>query len=399
MAYQSGRQVSIAFKEQPDMGEKPGASGATGFRLNSGGLNLTKAPIQSAEVRRDGQTTRARHGSRSVTGSLVGEMSLGTFDALFAALFKGTFDAPLVLTEASGSPALTSITTGAHTIIAAAGSWITAGLRVGNVIRLAGHSTAANNGRNLRITGLTASTITVAETLEVNAVADTAFTVTRPKTLLPGSVSKAFTFEEVEEDIDGSEIFDWCRVGSLELAIQPNGMAMLTWGIVGRNMETAEGVDSPYFTDVTYTESQPLTAVEMRVLFGTEEVIDLSGCTLTFDRRAAGAPVIGSDLTPDVFVNTMTISGSITGLRSDFSRTEAFLNEEDLSLHLLFAENEAEPADFVAINLGYISIASASKSEIGQDGPRTQSLELMIGVDPRGGAYAPAMASVQTSAA
>jgi len=84
---------------------------------------------------------------------------------------------PLVATEATAG--LTSITTTTSTIVASAGSWITAGFAVNDVVILTGHSTAANNNKPLNITALTASTMTVAQTLVADGVADTAFTVTR----------------------------------------------------------------------------------------------------------------------------------------------------------------------------------------------------------------------------
>lgn len=398
LAFQSSRNIAVSYKEQSAIGTAESGSGSTGFRANSGGLNLTKDPINSGENRRDGMTTRGRHGSRSVSGNYVADLSLGSFDALVAALFWGTFDSALVITEAtSGGP--TEITTTTSEIVGNSGSWITVGLRVGDVIRLTGHATAGNNSRNLRITGLTATTITVAETLTLNAVADTAFTITRPKKVIQGTTKKAFTFEETETDIDGSEIFEWCKVSSMTLEMQPNGMATVNFGIVGRNMTTAEDGSSPSLTSPTYTTSQGLTAVEAKILLGSTPVTDLTGVTLNFDRRAAGNPVVGSVLTPDVFDNTLQISGSITGLRQDFTRTTAFLNETDLSLHLLFAENESEPSDFISVVIPYLTLASSSKSELGQDGPRTQSLDLLIGSDPRGGAYSAAMAVWQTSAA
>ena len=43
-----------------------------------------------------------------------------------------------------------AITTTTSTIVAAAGSWITAGVRVGDIVTLTGHSTAANNSLRLR---------------------------------------------------------------------------------------------------------------------------------------------------------------------------------------------------------------------------------------------------------
>src|SRR5690606_15576854 len=100
-------------------------------------------------------------------------------------------------------------------------------LRIGDIIRLTDHSSAGNNNRNLRIVDLDATTITVAETLTLNASPDTDVTITRPKTLVQGVTPRSFTFEEYEADIDGTEIFTGCRVGSMQLQLQPNGMTML----------------------------------------------------------------------------------------------------------------------------------------------------------------------------
>lgn len=399
MVYQTARQVEVSYKLQTVKGTLPSNAGAKAFRINDGSLNLNKDPINSGENRRDGMTTRGRHGSRNVSGNYTGDLSVGTFDELVEALFWGTFSPLLTLDE--DVPALSSATlaVGANTITASAGSWITAGLRVGDVIRATSGLAAGNLNRSLRIIGLTATVITVAEDLTVEAGPIVAYTIVRSKKVTQGTTRRAFCFEERESDIDGSEIFEWCRVGSMALEMQPNGMATVNFGIVGRNMEVHEGAESPYFTSPTYTTSAGLTAVEAKIMLGAEEVVDLTALSLNFDRRAAGQPVVGSDLTPDVFDNTLTVAGSITALRQDFSKTKAFLEEDDLSLHILFAENEAEPADFISVVIPYLSLSTSSKSAIGQDGPRTQSLDLMIGVDPRGGAYEPCMAIWQTSAA
>lgn len=396
--FQTARQIEVAYKAQSAIGTPETGSGAKGFRANSGGLNLTKEAIQSGENRRDGQRSRGRHGQRAVTGQYVADLSVGSFDDLIAAIMWGSFGSDLVITEAtSGGP--TEITTTANTIVGNSGSWITAGLRVGDTIRLTNHATAANNGKNLTILGLTATTITLpANSLTLNATPDTAFTITRPKKCIMGSTRGAFTFEEREIDIDGSEVFDWCRVSFVEIAMQPNSMAQITVGLAGRDMTLAEGSASPNFTTPTYTTTQGLTDVEAKIFLGSTEVTDLTGVTIRIDRRAAGIPVVGSVRTPDVFDNDAQVTGSITGLRSDFTRTAAFLAETDLSLLVRFAENEAEPADFLSMYVPYLTLASSFKSEIGQDGPRTQTLELMIGKDERGGAYEATMIAFQSTA-
>ncbi|MCF1744729.1 phage tail tube protein [Paradevosia shaoguanensis] len=395
MAYQSGRNIAVSYKPEVAFGQLPGSAGAKAFRPNSGNLTLGKEPIRSNEIRRDGMTTRGRHGSRTVTGQYAGDLSVGTFDDLLEAVFRGTFSPALTLTEAD----FTSLTTTANTIVAASGDWLALGLRVGDVIRLADHASAANNGRNIRIADLSATTIIVADTLTVNAVADTDVSLTRPKKLIQGLVPRSFTVEEHEADIDGSEVFKGVRVGSVQVQMQPNGMCILTFGLVGQDMEVMTGASAPYFTDPAETVSVGLTAVEAKILLGADEVLDISSIDLTLNLNASGVPVVGSVLTPDVFTNLATVEGTITALKQDVARSEQFLNEDVLSLQLLFEEQGGAPADFCSFFLGNFTLATATKGELGQDNARTQSFTLLTGVDERGGAYDRTIIKYQTSAA
>lgn len=395
MAYQSGRNVLVARKREAAFGVLPGAADATIVRINSGGLNLAKEPINSNELRADGMSTRGRHGSRSVTGNYVVDLSVGTFDDMLEAVFRSTFAAALVLDET----AFTSITTTANTIVLASGSPIALGLRIGEIIRLTDHTTAGNNNRNLRITDLSATTITVAETLIVDAVADTDVTITRPKSLIQGVTHYSYTFEEYEADIDGTEIFTGCRVGSMQLQLQPNGMTILTFGIVGQDMDVLDTADAPYFTNPTKTTTIGLTAVEAKIMLGGEDVLDVSSIDMTLQLNASGVPVVGSVLTPEVFTNSAQITLSVTALKKDVERVQQYLNEDELSLHLLFEENETGAADFCAFYLPNITLASASKSELGQDNGRTVTFTCLVGADDRGGAHPATMIGFQTSAA
>ena len=399
MAYQSGRQVAVSYKVETEYGVLPGATGATAFRPNSGALTLAKEPIRSNEIRRDGMTTRGRHGSRSVTGQYAGDLSVGTFDKLIEAVMRGTFEVPLTLTEATGGLSSATLAVGANSITASAGSWVASGLRVGDVIRLGAGFAAGNQGRNIRIAGLTATVLTTAETLVVEAGPIAAYSITRPKKLVQGLVPRSFTVEEHEIEIDGSEVFKGVRVGSLQVQMQPNGMCILTFGLVGQDMEVMTGADAPYFTDPVETVSIGLTAVEAKIRLGADDVLDVSSIDLTINLSASGVPVIGSVVTPDVFTNLATVEGTVTALKQDVSRSEQFLNEDELSLHLLFEENESGAADFCSFFIGNMTLATATKGEIGTDNARTQSFTLLTGVDERGGAFDRTILKYQTSAA
>lgn len=396
MAYQSGRAITVAFKKEVAFGEKPATNDATYFRLNSGGLSLSKGTIQSGENRRDGQTTRARHGAKSVSGQYVADLSLGSFDALIEASFRGTFTPALVVDEATGG--ITSVTTTANTIVASAGSFIDAGLRVGDVVVTTDFQDDGNNGRLIRITGLTATTITVAETLIVNAVPDTDFMLTRPKKVIQGKVARSFTVEETEEDVDVSEVFKGVRIGRMQIQLQPNNMIVMTFGAVGQDAEVLEGAAAPYFINPAETVTIGLTAVECGIRFGSGDVIDLTALTLDLNLNASGVEVIGSTVTPEVFTNNAAITGSVTMLKKDALLQKAFLDEDQLSLHLIAVPPDGE-TDFVSFFLGNFSLGSFSKSDIGADNGRTQSFDLLIGKDERGGAYDPTMIKFQTSAA
>ena len=85
-------------------------------------------------------------------------------------------------------------------------------------------------------------------------------------------------------------------------------------------------------------------------------------------------------------------------LKKDALLQKAFLAEDQLSLHLTAVSPDGD-TDFVSFYLGNFSLGSFSKSDIGADNGRTQSFELLIGKDERGGAYDPTMIKFQTSAA
>lgn len=401
MSYQTGRQIAVYYKKQSGLGVIAPITSpfAKQFRANTGGLSLSKALIQSGENRTDGMMTRGRHGYCTANGQYVGDLSLATFDDLFEAALRGTWGAALVLTNASAS--LGTITWGINTVTAAGGSWITAGVRNGDVIRFSGSPAHPNFGKNLRVTGVTASVLTIAETLGISPGTSAAWTLTRPKKVIQGNpkVERYFTFEEREIDIDTSEVFADCKVGGLQVQLQPNGMGLLTFPITGRDMVQDDAGASPYFTTTQApTTGLGMTSLEAKIRLGTLDVVDLTACDINLTMNPGGVNVVGANVTPDVFLNNAAISGTITGLRADFTRMQQAMNETDLSLHLMFKENESAPEDFVAFNIPYMTIAPGQKSQLGADGPRTQQFQLVIGKDERGGAADPTMIAVQTSA-
>lgn len=396
--YQTGRNVLVAFGVESVFNTPPGAGVGKRFRPNaSTGLKLSRAMINPGEIRSDGQTSMGRLGSKSVGGGYVGDLSVATFDPLLEAVLRGTYVAALAITQATAG--LTSITTQANSITATAGSWITAGVRVGDVVRLTGHSTAANNSRNLRVTSVTALILGIAETLIVDAVADTTFTLTVSKKLFQPAVPvrRSFTFEEYDADVDLTEQCTGCRISSVKITGQPDGMCTIEFGIVGADLNPLATGASPYFTAPTLTTTIGLTLADAVIRYGGADIVTLTAFEVMYDLTAKTQPVIGSIVTPDVFENPSAVSGSISGIRSDFTNLTRFTSETELELHVMMVEPESEPKDFVALFLPRIKLTGVDKG-FGGDGAMIETMPFTVGPKENTTGYDSTMISISTSA-
>lgn len=410
MAYQSQSNGLVAFKAQSAKGST--ASGGSGFILRTAGGpggKITKNLYESNEVRRDLMRTRGRHGLRKTSGSYSCELSLDNHDAFFEALFRGTWEAALVKTEADNS--LTSVAVDSSgTLTAGGGSWITAGFRVGDVVRLTNNSAAGNNGRNLRITALTATVMTVAVLdggVLTTASADTSFTLTRPgqKLINPaaGSAVKVyFTIEEYDGDLDLTEIFSDCIITSVKFSMATNGNLMVDIAWVGTGLfTTASAGSAPSFTSPTESTGLPLSVNDAVVRYSSTDFVDLTSWDLTLDIGGVAPEVIGSVISPDVFTGQMAASMNFTMLRSDYAKMTDFLAETALTFQMVACENESEPKDFLSLFVPNMTLGGVDKSALSKEaGPRTQTISVpvgLIGKDTTGGAYDATMVKLQVS--
>ena len=78
---------------------------------------------------------------------------------------------------------------------------------------------------------------------------------------------------------------------------------------------------------------------------------------------------------------------------------QQYLDEDELSLQLLFEETETGAADFCSFYLPNITLASASKSELGQDNGRTVTFTALVGISEGVATQPNTMIAFQTSAA
>lgn len=410
MGYQSNFNRYVAFKAQAALGTPASGTGALILR-DAGGSEgkLTKNAIKSKENRRDAQQTRGRHGMQKTAGGPYDtEMSIGLMDGILQAVMRGTWDAEITKTAAD----FTSITIASNVITLNSGDPRALGFRVYDIMRITGSDTAANNDRNLRIAGMTASTITVApppdaDDLTDAGIADTNASLVRVgrKVIMPAAgslVNTYFSVEEYEADMDQSEFFANCLWSGIKFTMQPDGLLMASPSWVGTGDFTVEPSESsPVFTDPSTPTGVQLAVKDATLRLGDTDIVELTAFDLTLDNGAVAPPVAAGKTSPTVMGGQNQVSMNLTLLRKDMTYVSAFLNETGLSLNLLAVEESAEPKAFFALNVPFFTLGGVDKSTASNaGGARTQTLAVptdLVGTDTSGTGYDRTMLSFQIS--
>lgn len=406
--YQTSAAILVARQRETVRGVKAtdGAGSAKVLRIfDSPGFDVDRTNIANEENRADQVMPRPRLGSRRVPASYNGPLTIGgAQDEIWEEIMRSTWTAATPITEA----AMTSITTTNATIVAAAGSWITQGVRVGDVARLTGHATAANNDRNLRVVSVTASTLGVrgtgtdAETpLTANAVADTAFTLTILKRVKTAAapVRRTATYEQYSRIIDQSEVGTGLRTVGFNISARPDSNVTYALTLQGMDREILSTAASPYFTSPTSTTGLPLVVNDAVLRYNGADTAHFTGFDLNFQIAADTVAVGGSLVTPDVFDNKLTVSGSITLLRSSLANLTLFENETAFEIFLLLEEPTALPRHCVGIFLPNVSVGKPSAPAGGGTGPLVETVTLNIGPIEAATGYDAGVATISSSAA
>lgn len=401
--YQGQSNAYVAYKKQVGKGTR--ASGAGGKILStSGGTGgqFSKNTTADPSVRRDGMSSRGRHGTPKTAGSWDVPTTIDAMIDIPEAVVRDNWDvADLVIDHTD----FTSLTTTLHTIVAASGDFIALGLRVGDIIVPEDLPDADNNGIPIRISGLTANTITTPDELVVNAVAAAGASITRPRKLIQFAagelVKRYFTIDEHEADVVQSEVIGDLVWASLKLSMSPDGIISMT--VTGTGTGDFDALDSdaaPLLTNPIESTKLVLAVVDSSLRLGGEDVTDLSSWDLTITNQAMAPTTFGQrgvKVSPDVFTGAAQISLNWTALRKDLTAIQAFKAETQFEMHVLAVDPTT--GAFFSIYVGNYSLGQAQKSALSnQAGPRTTAVQVpaaLVGKDNRGGAYDPTMVKFQ----
>lgn len=368
MTVQSNVKTTIAYKVESTFGTAPSATGAQLIRRVSSSLATNKDVFASNEVRADQQIADVRHGARSVRGNIEGELSTESYDDWLEALMRSTWAAGVSCSPSDFATGVTVTTSGGVSTLTFAGSasLITKGFKIGDIVRLTGFSTAANNGKNIRITSLTATTMVVTPAITAQASQSSGWTVAvAGKKLVMGTTDRSFTLEQSMSDAGVFERFTGVRISGAQIGVQPNGIATVQWELMGQNGVVS---DTAYYTSPTaQANTGVLSGVDGSLrLNGVEQAV-VTALQINYTNNTSMTPVIGSTISPNIFVGRGVITGTVSAYLEDESLIAAFLNEQEVDLVAVLEASGGDPSDFLSLNMQRVKLNGATKT-IGADG-------------------------------
>ncbi len=366
MVMSSGVFKQVTYKAETVFGTAPGASGAQIIRRVESVLDLSKDTFSSNEIRTDMQVADFRHGTRRVKGSLKGELSPKTYADFIAAVVRRDFASVSPIASASITIAGTGPT---WTLTRAAGSFLTDGVKVGDVIRLSvGVFNAANLNRNLMVTALTATVATVivlngTALVAEGPIAASTVTVVGKKTYMPtsGHTAKSFSYEHFNADTSLSELFTGVKMDTMAIALPPTGMGTIDFGLIGQNITTGS---SAYYTGATAASATGVvSAVNGVLLISGTPVANCTGLTINVAGALSGDPVVGQNFVPYVFPGRMTVTGQFTAYFDSGTFRDNFINEDVIGISVALTSSNVAAADFIAFSLPALKLSSCTKTD------------------------------------
>lgn len=310
------------------------------------------------------QSTGISYGLKKVSAKLSGLLSSGSYSLFFASVLRKLFVAGsttgAITTVASAS------TTGAQgTFTRNAGSYLTDGFKVGDIVRSSGWATtgASNNNVNLLVLALSATVMTVIRfdggVIGAKAAGDSVtIAVVGKKTLAPltGHTNEYLTMEDFYPEIPKSEMFTDMKPNQIDVAIPATGNATFGLDFVGL-LRTRP--DAQVMSNATApTNTAVLTALNGLIFANGAPLANVTSLKLTITGNVKqGDATIGSDVVYDLSRGRIAVTGEFVALFSDDTIQDIYDAETPISLVGIAMDNKlVGTSDFVAFSMGRIKI-------------------------------------------
>lgn len=359
----AGSLSEIGFVAEPIFGATPTGSPFQRIRDVSFGVNLQKEIYMAEERRTDRSRSDLQFGYHSLSGEIVGEMSLASWDDFISAALGGTWanptpvELPIVV---SADPVTSRITSLTSTF-----DINSSGIRVGDIFTLTLARPASGlTDVLLTVMSTTASTIDVeAGTISTTVTAVTAtraYTVGKKTGL--GTTNQSFTLERWLTDKGLYQQFSGVQFNQLAISVPASGLVSIGFSIIGRTATTFSSTT----VASTYTvapETIPFTTVNGSLYEGSRLLGIVTGAEILVNNNMVSPQIVGTNLAPTIFFGAHAdITGTMSVLFTGPDMYDEFINETETTLVLRLQSHSGaltESSQFINIVLPRIKYTGA----------------------------------------
>lgn len=332
MSNSSRTQVRIL--EEVTWGVTPAAA-MTNINVTSESLGQNTNQVISEYIRSDRQNADVARASITAGGDVGIELQYGGYDNLLEGALMSdwanavnisgtTFDA------ASGDNSFNDSATG----------FVSGGITQGMWIKVAGFTTAANNGY-FKVESVTAGKIIVSGgTLTTEASGDSV-TIKNSGFLKNGITSKSFTVEKEFSDITQFVSFTGMRVGTFAMTIAPGSIISGSFGFQGKEAAvagTTVGTGSPTAAS-TNSVMNAVDHVSNVREGGAAATFDITSLSLNLDNALRDQPAVGSVANIGIGEGTVNVTGNLEIYFADDAEYAKHLNDTESSLSFITTDS------------------------------------------------------------
>lgn len=325
----------VAVKKETTWGTAAGATGSQYLPFVTASYQLEKDTYGSNSINPSQQMRDSRHGTRRATGTHNAELQCGAFEMLMAAALRRDFTG----TVTTGAIATIAFSATAPNIVRSAGSFISDGFRVGQVVNISGSGEAGNNGAFL-ISAIASNGANMTgfrmdgEDMVTDAEGDTVtIALAGQQTYAPltGHTDDSFTIEDQQPGADVYRVFLGQQVNTMNINASPNAMVTVDFEFLGRDASPTTA--SAYFTTPTAVPSTGTMSGPVGVL-----VVDgLKKCQatsfqLTVNNNIQQESGIGCESIIAKARGKVMVSGSMTVVMDSDEYFEYFADESEIQV-------------------------------------------------------------------
>jgi hypothetical protein len=369
MGIETGIARQIRFKRQGSKGTMATNTGGQVLRRTAAKFKLGKETYTTeAEMTATQQLTSNRHGVKLVDASVDGILSPGTYSDILSAILRRDFAAVANMTGLSLTIAGSA---NPYTVTRAAGSFLTDGVKIGMVARItAGSVNAANLNKNMFVTGVTATVLTVYLLPDVAAlvaegpIASCTIAIPGKVTYTPpsGHTNIYYTIEDWNPSVPFSERSQDVKFTNATLNLPGSGNA--TVQMSGSGLDQSNNASVYFASPTAETTSEACQAASGVLMVNGVAQAVVTDLSITIDGKPQPADgTVGGNLRADVFRGKVMVSGQFSAYFDSSTLHTLFTAETVTSLAMVLAAGSAAAADFVAITLPRIDLNDSDKDD------------------------------------